>query len=305
MSQTQKTLSPRALTELLALATIWGASFIANRLALEGLAVFTTVALRVAGAAVLLWAVVRLRGLPVPRGARIWAAFLIMGVMNNALPFTLITWGQLTIPSGLAAILNATTALFGVIVAALVFADERLTRARGLGAMLGFAGVVTVIGPAALLRLDLGSVAQLALIGASLSYAFAAAFARRALRGVAPMVSAAGMVTGASVVMLPLALAVDGMPVLSQPASVWGAVVYMAVMSSAVAYLLYYRVLEMAGAGNLTLVTLLIVPVAIVLGALVFDEVLPLRAYAGFALIGAGLAIIDGRLPRRLAQVFA
>jgi drug/metabolite transporter (DMT)-like permease len=296
----QKSIPPRAWAELLLLATIWGGSFISNRLALNEVPVLTTVAFRVAGACLLLWVYVRLRRLPVPRSFRIWLAFLAMGLLNNALPFTLITWGQLTIPSGLAAIVNASTAIFGVLVAALAFRDERLTARRLTGVLLGFAGVAVAIGLHALTTLNLTSLPQLALVAAAISYALAAAFARRVLGGLPPQVAAAGMLTGSSLLMLPTALWIDGPPVLTHGAQVWGALGYLAILSTAGAYLLYYRVLGMAGAGNLSLVTLLTAPVAIVMGALILNEALPLRAYAGFALIALGLLIIDGRLlPRK------
>ena len=296
----QKSIPPRAWAELLLLATIWGGSFISNRLALNEVPVLTTVAFRVAGACILLWVYVRLRRLPVPRSPRIWLAFLVMGLLNNALPFTLITWGQLTIPSGLAAIVNASTAIFGVLVAALAFRDERLTARRLTGVLLGFAGVAVAIGLHALTTLNLASLPQLALVAAAISYALAAAFARRVLGGLPPQVAAAGMLTGSSLLMLPTALWIDGPPVLTHGAQVWGALGYLAIIATAGAYLLYYRVLGMAGAGNLSLVTLLTAPVAIVMGALILNEALPLRAYAGFALIALGLLIIDGRLlPRK------
>jgi len=296
----QKTIPPRAWAELLLLATIWGGSFISNRLALNEVPVLTTVAFRVTGACLLLWIFVRFRRLDIPRSPRIWAAFLVMGLLNNALPFTLITWGQLTIPSGLAAIVNASTAIFGVLTAALLFRDERLTTRRLTGVLLGFTGVAVAIGLQALTTLNLTSLPQLALVAAAISYALAAVFARRMLGGLAPQVAAAGMLTGSSLLMLPAALWIDGAPVLSHGAQIWGALTYLAVISTAGAYLLYYRVLGMAGAGNLSLVTLLTAPIAIAFGALILNEALPLRAYAGFALIALGLLIIDGRLlPRK------
>lgn len=298
----QKSLSPRAWTELLLLACIWGLSFVANRAALQEVGVATTVAFRVAGACLILWLWVAARRLPLPRAPKVWAAFLVMGLLNNVIPFSLITWGQLTIPSGLAAILNASTAILGVLVASLLFRDERLTPRRMAGVLLGFAGVVTVIGPEALLRLDLTSVSQLALLAAALSYALAGAFARKALTGLAPQVAAAGMLTGSTLVMLPAALLIDGPPSLAHSLPIWASLGYLAAISTAVAYLLYYRVLAMAGAGNLSLVTLMVAPVAIVAGALIFDEALPLRAFAGFALLGLGLLTLDGRVLRMFSR---
>ncbi|MDZ4095822.1 MAG: DMT family transporter [Paracoccaceae bacterium] len=302
---TQQTISPRAWIELMALAGIWGASFICNRIALNEVGVLTTVAFRVAGASAVLWLWVAWRGYSLPRAPSVWVSLLVMGVLNNVLPFTLITWGQLTIPSGLAAILNAGTAIFGVLLAALLFRDEKLTARKAVGVALGFGGVVTVIGAKALTHLDLTSVAQLALICASLSYAFAAAWGRVRLHGLQPQVAAAGMLTGSTLVMIPAALLQEGLPVLQHTAQVWAALVYLALISTALAYLLYYRVMAMAGVGNLSLVTLLVAPVAVLLGALILHEALPLRAYAGFALLALGLMVIDGRLVARIHRYFA
>lgn len=255
----QKHISARAWGELLLLAMIWGGSFIANRLAINEIGVLGTVAFRVTGACLLLWLYVALRGLPVPRSLRIWGAFLVMGALNNAIPFSLITWAQLTVPSGLAAILNASTALMGVVVASIVFRDERLTGRRLAGVLLGLAGVTVVIGLQALTALDLTSLAQVALLVAALSYACAAVWGRLNLSGLPPQVAAAGMLTGSTVLMVPAALAVEGLPP-PPAAGTWLALAYLAVVSTAGAYLLYYRVLALAGAGNLSLVTLLTAP---------------------------------------------
>ncbi len=292
----QITISPRAWIELLLLSLLWGGSFLANSLALREVGVFTIVAVRVLGAALVLWAYVLLRGLDIPRGPRVWAAFLAMGLLNNVIPFSLIVWGQQNMPSGLASILNASTAIFGVIVAAAVFADERLTMRKTLGVSLGFAGVATAVGLSALRELDLRSLAQLAVIGAALSYAFAGAFARGALKGLTPQVAAAGMTSCSALFMVPAALLLDGVPNYGLAPATWAAFAYLAVMATALAYLLYYRVLAMAGSGNLMLVTLLVAPVAIALGTIVLGEDLRPQAYAGFALLTLGLFVLDGRL---------
>ena len=295
----QKTMSTRAWVEMTLLALIWGASFLSNKVALTEVGFLTTVAFRLIGACAILWVYVAWRGLPIPRDPRVWFAFFVMGLLNNALPFSLITWGQLTIPTGLAGILNAATAILGVMVAALVFRDERLTLRKSVGVAVGFFGVATAIGLSALTDLDLASLSQLALLAATLSYAVSGAFARVTLTGLPPQIAAAGMLTGSSLVMIPLSLAVEGVPTLHHDAQIWAALAYLAIMSTAVAYLLLYRLIGMVGAGNTSLTTLLVAPIAIVLGALVFDEVLPVRAYGGFALIALGLVILDGRLFQR------
>lgn len=292
----QQKMSHGAWALLFLLSAIWGASFLSNRAALEEVPVLTTVAFRVAGAAAALWLWIALRRLPVPRDPRLLWRFPVMGVLNNVIPFSLIVWGQQHVASGLASILNATTAVFTVLVATLAFADERLTRARILGVILGLAGVAAAIGTEAIRDFDPASAGQLAILGASLSYAFAATFARKAVRGVRPEVSAAGMLTAASLVMVPAALWADGVPTLAYRPATWAALGYLAFAASALAYLLYYEVLARAGAGNLSLVTLVIPPFAIALGAAVYHETLAPRAWGGFGLLALGLLILDGRI---------
>ena len=298
----QQNLSPRAWALLLLLALIWGGSFLSNRAALEEVGVLTTVAFRVGGAAIVLWGWIFWRGLALPGGRHAWR-FLIMGLLNNVIPFTLIVWGQTQVESGLAAILNAATAIFAVLLSALVFADERLTPRKGLGVALGFTGVAMAMGVGHLFALDPRSLGQIAILGASVSYACAAAYGRVALKGLRPEVSAAGMVTGAALVMIPLALWREGVPTFGYAPATWAALAYLALMASALAYLLYYAVLQVAGAGNLSLVTLLIPPFAIALGALTYGEALPLAAYLGFGVLALGLLILDGRIgPKRRAR---
>jgi drug/metabolite transporter (DMT)-like permease len=299
MTQTQQTITPRAWAELCLLALIWGASFLSNALILQDIGPLWAVTWRVVGAAVVLWAYVWWKGIPVPLTLRLWGSFLMMGLLNNALPFTLITWGQQYISSGLTGILNALTAVLGVLVAAILFSDERLSQRKLTGVALGFAGAAVIIGPSALRELNPSSLGQLALLGSSFSYALAGAWGRKTLSGHPPPLAAAGMLTGGIVIMLPLALWIEGSPTLPQQTSAWAALIYLSLMATAGAYLLYYRVLAMAGAGNLLLVTLLVAPCAILLGAVVLGETLPIRAYGGFALLAAGLITIDGRLLRR------
>lgn len=282
------------------LALIWGASFLSIKVGLEELPFLTLVGHRVTWACVILWAYVLIRRLPVPRGWRIWGAFAVMGLLNNVIPFALMAWGQQFIETGLTSIFNAGTAIFGVLVAALVFADERLTTRRLAGVAVAFAGVAIAIGLDSFRDFDIRSMAQLAVIGGTVSYAFAAAWARRMMRGLSPQVSAAGMLTGASAIIIPAALLIDGAPRLPALPQTYAAIAYFAGIGTALAYLLYYRIIAMAGSGNAMLVTLMIPPVAIVLGALVLGERLAPQAFAGFAVLTLGLLILDGRALRWL-----
>ncbi|MEM9344121.1 MAG: DMT family transporter [Pseudomonadota bacterium] len=293
------TITPRAWLDILCLSFIWGGSFLAMRIAQDDLPVFTVVAHRIFWATLVLWAIVLLRRLPLPTSPRIWGALLVMGFFNNVLPFCLIVWAQETIETGLVSILNATTAIFGVLLASLVFADERLTPRRAIGIALGFLGCATAIGLDSLRSLDLQSLAQLAILGSSLSYAIAGAWGRKTLQGLRPEVAAAGMLAGSTLLAMPFAWLMDGPPTLKLAADTWAAIAYVSVLASGVAYLLYYRILAAAGAGNVVLCTLLVAPIAIVLGALFRNESLPPQALAGFALLALGLLVLDGRLLRR------
>ncbi len=288
-------LSPRIWGELALLGAIWGASFLAIKLALDEVPVFTLVAHRVVWACAILWAYVWWRGLPVPKHAGLWGALLMMGVLNNVIPFTLMAWGQQFIETGLTSIFNAATAVFGVLVAAMVFTDERLTPRRFTGVCIAFLGVAIAIGLEALAQFDLRSIAQLAVLAGTLSYAIAAAWARHHLSGLKPQVAAAGMLTGASLVMVPLALVVDGPPRLPQDPVTYAAIGYFAILGTAVAYLLYYRILAAAGSGNAMIVTLLIPPIAILLGWVVLGERLSPNAFLGFAVLAVGLVLLNQR----------
>lgn len=281
---------------MLLLAAIWGASFVSIRIALDEIGPLTAVAHRVGWAALALWAVVLIMRVPIPRDLRTWGAFAGMGLLNNVIPFGLMAWGQLYIESGLTSILNAATAIFGVIMAAIFFADERVTWRKALGVCLGFAGVVVAIGVENLSNFDIRSLAQLAVIGGTVSYALASVWARKTLSGQPPQVAAAGMVTGATLVTVPLAWMIEGPITLDLQPRTMAAIGYYALISTAFAYLLYYRILAMAGSGNLMLVTLLVPPFAIILGAVILSETLHPAAYGGFALLALGLLVLDGRI---------
>ena len=286
---------------LIALSVLWGGSFFFNAVALAELPTLTVVLGRVGLAALALWCLIALgAGRPTATpGLRL--AFLVMGVLNNAIPFTLIVWGQTRIGSSLAAILNATTPLFTVILAHWLTLDERMTPARIAGVACGLLGVVVMIGPAALEELGLEVLAQLAVVGAAVAYACAGIFGRR-FRSVPPLHTAAGQLTGSTLVMLPLVLLVDRPWELASPSAItWGAVLGLALASTALAYVIYFRILARAGATNLLLVTFLIPISAFALGAAFIGERLAPAQLGGAALVLLGLAAVDGRVLGRRA----
>ena len=286
---------------LLSLSVLWGGSFFFVEVVISELPPLTVVFLRVALAAVALWLFAIVIGLRPPMTIEAWTAFLIMGLLNNVIPFTLIVWGQTHIASGLASILNATTPLFTVIVAGILLADEGITPMKLIGVVIGFVGVILMIGPSALGGLGADVLAQVAVLGAAMSYAFAGVFGRRfKAMGINPVVTAAGQVTASSIVIAPAAIYIDRPFSLNVPAiGTVAAIISLAILSTAVAYILYFRILASAGATNLLLVTFLIPVSAILLGSLVLGESLELIHFLGMALIGFGLSAIDGRLWRR------
>lgn len=296
----QKHISTRAWVEMGMLGMIWGGVFLAAAIALEEIPPFTLVAIRASLAAVVLWIYALIRGSRIPKGWGTWRALAVMGILNNAIPFTLLTLGQTQIESGLTSIFNAGTAVFGILIAAMFLKDERLTQRKLLGVILGISGIVFTVGFESLRTLDLRSLGQIACIGATISYAFAGVWARKNLSGLSPDSATAGMLTSAALAMIPIALLVEGLPDFAYTPRTWGALLYYIPIATAFAYLLYFRILEMAGSANTLLVTLLVSPIAILLGALILNEQLPTRSYVGFSLIALGLAVIDGRLWKRL-----
>jgi len=232
---------------LLVLSVFWAGSFFFVGVQVKALPPFTIVSLRVGLAAIILNIFLKALGKRMPAELSVWRAFFGMGMLNNAIPFCLVVWGQSHIASGLAAILNATTPLWTVIVAHFLTDDEKITANRLLGIAIGF-------------------------------------------------ITATGQVTASAILLVPLAVFVDTPWTLAvPPCSVWGAAIGAALFSTALGYVLYFRILATAGATNLLLVTFLIPVSAILLGAYGLGEHLEIRHFAGLACIGAGLAAIDGR----------
>jgi drug/metabolite transporter (DMT)-like permease len=305
MAGANKTMTPVEWAMLLTLSLFWGGSFFFVGVAVKELPPLTIVALRVSLAALILWACAPALGLVMPRRREAAIAFLGMGLMNNAIPFCLIAWGQTQLASGLASILNATTPLFTVLAGHFLTRDERLTPLRATGALFGLFGVAALIGPRLVEGLGGGVLAELAILGAAISYALASLFGRRFRRlGVSPIATATGQVTASSLMLVPIALLVDRPWTLALPgAATCAAVAALASFSTALAYILYFRILAGAGATNVVLVTLLAPVSSILLGAIVLHERLEPRHFVGLALIAVGLACIDGRLVRALRVV--
>lgn len=287
---------------LLGLATVWGGSFFFMKVALAEVPPLTTSLHRIFWAVPVLYLIVWFQKISMPRSIRTWACYLVMGALNNAIPFSLICWGQVNIGSGLASILNSTTAFFGVIVAGVLLVDEALTPRKVIGAVFGIFGVAVVMGLEALTRFDLGNLSQMAILAAAFSYSLAGVWGKKFLSGYAPVMNAFGMLVGSTVLMIPVALFSDGMPEMSLSMPVWASLLAVAIFSTAVAYLLYFKILLRAGSANLMLVTLLIPPIAVGLSVAFLGEKMGTEALLGFGLIAIGLLVTDGRLLDKLRK---
>ncbi len=304
MSPVNRTMGPLEWGLLLALSLLWGGSFFFGQVALVELRPFTVVLGRVGIAAVALWIIVTLVGERLPRSPRAWGRYFVMGAINNLVPFSLLLWSQTRIASSLASILNATAPVFTVLLAHVLTRDERMTPGRVGGVIAGLIGIVVMIGPEALRGFGEHLTAELIALGAPISYAFAGIYGRR-FRADPPLVTAAGQVTATTLMILPIALVLDRpwerasiMPV------TLGALVGLALLSTALAYVIFFRILATAGATNLLLVTLLIPVSALVLGMSVLGEQLAAAHFAGMGLIGLGLALIDSRPVAELRRLF-
>lgn len=283
---------------LLLLSFLWGGSFFFIRIAVQHVPVLTVVWLRVGLSALALHAFLAMLGHRMPVSARAWLAFVGMGFLNNAVPFTLIVWGETHIGVGLASVLNATTPLCTALVAHGLTEDEKLSTSRIIGLVTGFLGVTVMIGPDMLSGLHATALSQFAILGAALSYACAGVFGRRFRRiGVTPMATATGQVTASTILLAPVALIVDRPWVLPfPPGYTLAAIIALALVSTALAYVIYFRILAVAGATNLLLVTMLIPVTAILLGVLVLSERLQAYQLLGMLVIASGLVIMDGRI---------
>jgi drug/metabolite transporter (DMT)-like permease len=286
---------------LLALSVLWGGGFVFVGVLVKELPPLTIVLGRIGLAALALVAYVRLRGLALPASPGLWGAFFVMGLINALVAQGLIVWGQTHIDSGLASILVSATPLFSVVLAHFLTSEERATVARLAGVLLGVAGVAVLIGPEALQGLGQHAMGQLAVLAGALCYACAGIYGRR-FKGLPPVIPAAGQATCAALILLPIVLVVERPWTVRPSAVAWAALLGLALVSTALANLIFFRVLAAAGATNVMLVNVLVPVSALLLGALVLGERPSWTAFAGMACIAAGLLTIDGRVLQYLRR---
>jgi drug/metabolite transporter (DMT)-like permease len=284
----------RNLSMLLLLGAIWGASFLFIKLGVQAMAPEVLVALRLIIASIVLIGVLYARGLRLPASLRVWGDFLFLGVVGLIFPYLLIAWSEQSIPSGMAAILNATTPLFSVLLTYIWTREEQLSGLRLLGVAIGFVGVVIAVGIADLDLSRADTRAQLAVLLAAACYGVAGIYGRRAFRDMPALVPATGQMLAGAIIIAPLALALHGIPSPMPSALALGAVVALAVFGTAFAYILLYWLMARMGATRTSMVTYLLPPFALVYGALFLQEAIELNALLGLGLVILGILLANG-----------
>jgi drug/metabolite transporter (DMT)-like permease len=280
---------------LIILSVLWGGTFVFAKEALPYLPPLTLTLARVAIAAVVLVPAVLALGYHLPRTSDQWGAFAVMAVLNNIIPFGLIFWGQTMIGSGLTSVMNATTPLMSLLVAR-IFVGEAMAGHKVVGVLAGISGVAVLVGPSALAGDKASAIGMALVVAGTLSYGFSALWGRR-FKDIPPIVSAASQLLCSTVLLIPMAGVADQFWTLPMPPmAAMVATLALGVLSTALAYVLFFRIMAEAGSNNTMLVTLLIPITAITLGALRFGEVLAINEIAGAAIIAASLLVIDGRL---------
>ncbi|KAA2317467.1 DMT family transporter [Pseudooceanicola sediminis] len=296
-------MTPRDWSFLFLLSLLWGGSFFFVGVAIQQLPPLTIVGLRAGLAALTLALILWLRAERWPFARGVLLPFFVMGLLNNLMPFSLLFWAQTMIPSGLASILNASTPIFSIIVAHFLLMDERMAANKAVGILFGFLGVIVLLGGDLLGGASIASLGILACLGAALSYGFASVYGRRfkAMQLTATQV-AFGQLSATTLMMAPIVSIIDQPWKLPMPGTpVIVAILALAIVSTALAYVIFFRILASAGAVNVGLVTLLVPVSAILLGTFVLGEDLARRHYFGMLLISIGLLAIDGRVLDRVA----
>ena len=289
-------MTPHTWLLMLTLGLIWGGTFFLSEILLLELSPFQIVFHRVSIAALIMVLYLKIKGIALPKDGRTWVALAVMGLLNNAIPFSAIVFGQQYITGGMASILNSTTAFFGVMLSGLILKEEAITAPKFIGVIMGILGVVIIMGFDTLSSLSLTNIGQILIIVSSISYAFAGIWGKFQVKNLGVEVTATGMLITSSVWMFILSSTVEGFPfeALSMRSAL--SILTFAILCTAVAYLLYFAILKQAGAANLTLVTIIIPPFALILDAVALGEMVSLQEILGFLVISMGLLVISGKL---------
>ena len=289
-------MNPRTWLLMLLLGLIWGGTFFLSEILLLELSPFQIVFHRVSIAALVMVLYITVKGIALPQDGRTWLALAVMGLLNNAIPFSAIVFGQQYITGGMASILNSTTAFFGLMLSGIFLKEEAITMPKVIGVMMGILGVIIIMGFDTLSSLSLTNIGQILIIVSSISYAFASIWGKFQVKNLGVEVTATGMLITSSVWMFILATLIEGLPFEALSMRSTLSLLTFAILCTSVAYLLYFAILKQAGAANLTLVTIIIPPFALILDAVALGEMVSLQELIGFAVISLGLLVISGKL---------
>jgi drug/metabolite transporter (DMT)-like permease len=287
---------------LLILGTIWGSSYLFIKVAVAEVPVMTLIAGRLLLAAIILWVLLWVLGQSMQRSRSLWRAYAVMGILSGTLPYSLIAWGEQYIPSSLAALLQATMPIFTVILATFLAGDEPMTWTRVLGVIVGFVGVGVLMAPDVRQGLQANLLGQLAVVLSSASYAGAAVFARKALRGQPPLASTTGQMTMGALFTLPLSLLIDRPFDLSPSLPATASWLGLTVLGTVIAYIIYYALIDRTSATFVSTVTYIIPIIGLVLGALVLGEPLTPVLAGSSVLILLGVLLVRARPTERREQ---
>ena len=284
---------------LLLLCFVWSLSFLLAEILLESVRPFTIVFNRVFFASIVMVILIKLLGKRFPASRKNIFLLFLLGLTNNAIPFSAIVYGQQFITGGLASIINTNTAFFTLILSSMMFGDERLTMIRLLGIILGITGVIIAIGPSELLSLSVDNLGQQCIILATLCYAISTTMARKFIKGVDPLVSVTVMLLSSAFWMGIIVLYMEGLPLFTPSTVNIISIGLLAVLSTSLAYILYFMLLERAGAGTTTLVTVLIPPFAMIMDAIILKEEITSPQVAGFMFVAVGVVMVARGLPKQ------
>ena len=284
---------------IVALGFLWGSSFLYAEILLRYLNSLMIVFLRVGLAGLILLIICLVKRLPVTLTGKDLTNICVMGALNNVIPFSLIVWGQQTTTGGLASIINASTAFFSILLAALLIPQERLTLNRIGGVLIGVAGVAIAVGTTNIVQFSKNNTGAYLILLATVSYAFAGVWAKLKMQNLPSLISATGMLVASAVMMVPLLFVTGTFQFSPIDLNVFSLALQFAVICSVFAYLLYFKILETTGAGNLLICTIIVPPSAILLEVLILDEVIGLNELAGLFIVTTGMIVLDGRLTRR------
>ena len=284
---------------LLLLCFVWSLSFLLAEILLESVRPFTIVFNRVFFASIVMVILIKLLGKRFPASRKNIFLLFLLGLTNNAIPFSAIVYGQQFITGGLASIINTNTAFFTLILSSMMFVDERLTMIRLLGIILGITGVIIAIGPSELLSLSVDNLGQQCIILATLCYAISTTMARKFIKGIDPLVSVTVMLLSSAFWMGIIVLYMEGLPLFTPSTVNIISIGLLAVLSTSLAYILYFMLLERAGAGTTTLVTVLIPPFAMIMDAIILKEEITSPQVAGFMFVAVGVVMVARGLPKQ------